>query len=69
MKDEAIDQNIAPITATTKAERMDEYIAAVSLKLSRAELECLAVMDDRGKMGRWILRKHCWQSENFHHEG
>ncbi|KAF4764702.1 hypothetical protein HAV15_000408 [Penicillium sp. str.  len=35
----AIDQNIVPITITTKAERMDEYIAALSLRLSRDELE------------------------------
>ncbi|GES63679.1 aldo/keto reductase [Aspergillus terreus] len=35
----ATSQNIVPITTTTKKERMEEYIAAISLQLGRAELE------------------------------
>lgn len=35
----AIDQNIVPIITTTNVERMDEYIAALSLRFSRDELE------------------------------
>jgi diketogulonate reductase-like aldo/keto reductase len=35
----AIGKNVAPITTTNKSERMDEYLSAVSLKLSPEEQE------------------------------
>ncbi|KAH6615689.1 NADP-dependent oxidoreductase domain-containing protein [Chaetomium sp. MPI-SDFR-AT-0129] len=35
----AIGRNVAPITTTSKGERMDEYLAAVTLKLSAEEEE------------------------------